>query len=238
MSTAVVTGAAGAIGRAIAARFCSEGFSVLCVDQSDTIAQVCRELDSLEGRAVPLSLDLTEAGAPEAVADAASSLGGAGILVNNAGITRDARAVKMDQREFRAVIRVNATAPLRLAETLGPRLDDGGSIVNISSRAALGNFGQANYSAAKSALIGATRALAIQFAPRIRVNSVAPGLVATPMTEAMPREVLEKLIARVPAGRAGTAAEIAEVVAFLASERAGYVTGQTLLTCGGRSVAG
>jgi NAD(P)-dependent dehydrogenase (short-subunit alcohol dehydrogenase family) len=110
-------------------------------------------------------------------------------------------------------------------------------IVNISSRAALGNFGQANYVAAKSALVGVTRALALRWAPHVRVNAVAPGLVDTPMTQAMPPEVLDKLVARVPAGRPAEPAEVAEVVAFLASEQASYITGQFLLACGGRSIA-
>ena len=120
----------------------------------------------------------------------------------------------------------------------GSRLADGGSVVNIASRAALGNFGQANYVTAKSGLIGATRALAMRWAPRVRVNAVAPGLVDTPMTRAIPPAVYEKLVARVPAGRAGAPEEIAEAVAFLASPRSSYVTGQVLLACGGRSVAG
>jgi len=159
------------------------------------------------------------------------------VLVNNAGITRDARALAMTPEDYALVIRVNLVAPLRLAEAAGPRLADGGSVVNIASRAALGNFGQANYVTAKSGLIGATRALAMRWAPRVRVNAVAPGLVDTPMTRAIPPAVYEKLVARVPAGRAGAPEEIAEAVAFLASPRSSYVTGQVLLACGGRSVA-
>jgi NAD(P)-dependent dehydrogenase (short-subunit alcohol dehydrogenase family) len=116
-------------------------------------------------------------------------------------------------------------------------MPDGGAIVNLASRAALGSFGQANYAAAKSGLIALTRALALRWAPRIRVNALAPGLVDTPMTAGMPPEVLDQLVARVPAGRMGTPAEMADVVAFLASPAASYITGQVLLACGGRSVA-
>jgi 3-oxoacyl-[acyl-carrier protein] reductase len=111
-------------------------------------------------------------------------------------------------------------------------------VINIASRTALGNFGQANYVAAKSALVGATRAMALRLAPRVRVNAVGPGLVDTPMTRAMPEDVLGKLVARVPVGHAADPEQIADVVAFLASERASYITGQLLLACGGRSVAG
>jgi NAD(P)-dependent dehydrogenase (short-subunit alcohol dehydrogenase family) len=160
------------------------------------------------------------------------------VLVNNAGITRDARADAMDVDDFRLVVRVNLVAPLRLAEAVADRLPDGGAIVNVSSRAALGNFGQANYVAAKSALIGATRALAVRLAPRVRVNAVAPGLVDTPMTQAMPAHVLDKLVDRVPAGRAADPREIAGVVGFLCAPASAYVTGQVLLACGGRSIAG
>jgi NAD(P)-dependent dehydrogenase (short-subunit alcohol dehydrogenase family) len=154
------------------------------------------------------------------------------VLVNNAGITRDARADAMDVDDFRLVVRVNLVAPLRLAEAVADQLPDGGTIVNVSSRAALGNFGQANYVAAKSALIGATRALAVRLAPRVRVNAVAPGLVDTPMTQAMPAHVLDKLVNRVPAGRAADPREIAGVVGFLCAPASAYVTGQVLLACG------
>jgi NAD(P)-dependent dehydrogenase (short-subunit alcohol dehydrogenase family) len=113
----------------------------------------------------------------------------------------------------------------------------GSAIVNVASRAALGSFGQANYSAAKAGLIGLTRALAVRWAPDIRVNVIAPGLVDTPMTAGMPEKVLSKLVARVPLGRMAEPAEIAETIAFLASPAASYVTGQVLLACGGRSIA-
>jgi 3-oxoacyl-[acyl-carrier protein] reductase len=238
MSAAIITGAAGVIGRAIAVALSAEGLPIVCVDQAASVGETCAEIDSRGGQAVACLVDLTEERAPRAIAEAAGKVGGASVLVNNAGITRDARALEMDSEDFRAVIRVNAVAPLRLAEALAPELSDGGSVINIASRAALGNFGQANYVAAKSALVGATRALALCWAPRLRVNAVAPGLVKSPMTDAMPPKVLEKLVARVPVGRAAEAAEIAQAVAFLASERASYVTGQMLLVCGGRSIAG
>jgi NAD(P)-dependent dehydrogenase (short-subunit alcohol dehydrogenase family) len=238
MTSAIVTGAAGAIGRATAEELARHDRPVLLVDRSDAVEAVRDELRALGAQAEACVVDLTDPGAPQAVIAAAERAGGCGVLVNNAGITRDARADSMELDDFRLVVRVNLVAPLRLAAALAPKLQDGGAIVNVSSRAALGNFGQANYVAAKSALIGATRALALRLAPRVRVNAVAPGLVDTPMTQSMPRDVLDKLVARVPAGRAADPREIAAVVGFLCSPAAGYVTGQVLLACGGRSIAG
>ena len=159
------------------------------------------------------------------------------MLVNNAGITRDARATKMEESAFAAVIEINLVAAMRLTLALEPRYRDGAAVINMSSRASLGNFGQANYSASKSGLVGFGRALAQRWAPRVRVNALAPSLVDTPMTQAMPPEVLEKMVARIPAGRIGSPDDVAGIVAFLASSEASYVTGQVLFACGGRSVA-
>ena len=238
MTAAVVTGAGGAIGRAIARRFARDGRPVLLVDRAEPVAAVRDELRDAGAAAEACVVDLADPSAPQVVREHADALGGAAVLINNAGITRDARALEMSTEDFRLVVRVNLVAALRLSETLAPHLADAGAIVNVASRAALGNFGQANYVAAKSALIGATRALALTHAPRIRVNAVAPGLVDTPMTQAIPVPVLEKLVARVPAGRAAEPDEIASVIAFLCSTDASYVTGQVLLACGGRSLAG
>lgn len=238
MSAAIVTGAAGAIGRAIALRLAEEGHAVVCVDRDKRVSAIVDEVKAAGGNAVECLVDLAEV---EAVRDVLAQAGQAGplsVLVNNAGVTRDGRARNMRERDFRHVVRINAVAPLRLAEAIAPYLEQGGAVVNVASRAALGNFGQANYVAAKAALIGATRAMAVRWAPRLRVNAVAPGLVDTPMTQTMPPEVLAKLVARIPLGRAAEPGEIAEVVAFLSSPSAAYVTGQMMLACGGRSIAG
>jgi NAD(P)-dependent dehydrogenase (short-subunit alcohol dehydrogenase family) len=238
MSAAIVTGAAGAIGRAVAEELSAQDRPVVLVDRSEAVEAVRDELRGRGARAEACVVDLADADAPATVMAAARRAGGPAVLVNNAGITRDARVEAMDVEDFRLVVRVNLVAPLRLAEAAAGQLPDGGAIVNVSSRAALGNFGQANYVAAKSALIGATRALALRLAPRVRVNAVAPGLVDTPMTQAMPTHVLDKLVRRVPAGRAADPREIAAVVGFLCAPASAYVTGQVLLACGGRSVAG
>ena len=159
------------------------------------------------------------------------------LLVNNAGITRDARLAKMEVEQFDQVIEVNLLAAMRLTSGLADLFAEGASVVSMSSRAALGNFGQANYVTSKSALIGFTRALAQQWAPRVRANVVSPGLIDTPMTQAMPADVLAKLVDKVPAGRIGTPLDVANSVVFLASDQAAYITGQVLTVCGGRSLA-
>jgi 3-oxoacyl-[acyl-carrier protein] reductase len=238
VNAAIVTGAAGAIGRAVAEELSAQDRPVVLVDRSEAVEAVRDDLRSCGAKVESCVVDLADADAPAAILAAADRLGGPSVLVNNAGITRDARADAMDVDDFRLVVRVNLVAPLRLAEAVADQLPDGGTIVNVSSRAALGNFGQANYVAAKSALIGATRALAVHLAPRVRVNAVAPGLVDTPMTQAMPAHVFDKLVDRVPAGRAADPREIAGVVGFLCAPASAYLTGQVLLACGGRSIVG
>lgn len=228
--TAIVTGAAGGLGGRIGERLADAGHDLVLVDLDPAVAEVA----AVAG-ARGVVADLTTADGVGAVLDAAGD--DVAVLVNNAGITRDARATKMDEADFAAVIEVNLVAAMRLTLALAPRYRDGAAVVNMSSRASLGNFGQANYSASKSGLVGFGRALAQRWAPRVRVNAVAPSLVDTPMTQAMPADVLAKMVARIPAGRIGTPDDVAGIVAFLASPEAAYVTGQVLFACGGRSVA-
>jgi len=228
--TAIVTGAAGGLGGRIGERLAAAGHDLLLVDLDPAVEEVAAARGA---RAVVA--DLTRAEGVGAVLAAAGE--DVAVLVNNAGITRDARATRMSEDDFAAVIEVNLVAAMRLTLALEPRYRDGAAVVNLSSRAALGNFGQANYSASKSGLVGFGRALAQRWAPRVRVNAVAPSLVDTPMTRAMPPDVLAKMVARIPAGRIGTPDDVAGIVAFLASPDAAYVTGQVLFACGGRSVA-
>jgi 3-oxoacyl-[acyl-carrier protein] reductase len=230
VSTAIVTGAAGGLGERIGERLAAAGHELVLVDLDPGVEKVA----AAQG-ARGVVADLTKAEGVDAVVAAAGAE--VGVLVNNAGITRDARATKMSEADFAAVIEINLTAAIRLTLALEECFVEGASVVNMSSRASLGNFGQANYSASKAGLVGFGRALAQRWAPRVRVNAVAPSLVDTPMTQAMPPEVLAKLVAKIPAGRIGTPDDVAGIVAFLASPDAAYVSGQVIYACGGRSVA-
>jgi len=235
---AVVTGAARGIGRAIAERLAAEGLHIILPDRSEQVTETANRLTSRGAAATAVVADLGAAGGLASVVDAVDATGGAlRALVNNAGITRDGRLGKLAPEDFLAVMRVNLGVPFELTRRLEARFVDGGAVVNLSSRAYLGNVGQFNYSASKGGVVGLTRALALSLAPRVRVNAVAPGLIATEMTAAMPANVRRRLVGAVPMGRIGEPVEIADTVAFLCSERAGYVTGQVLVACGGRSLA-
>jgi 3-oxoacyl-[acyl-carrier protein] reductase len=213
---AVVTGAARGIGKAVADRLDGDGYDVLRVDLAEGFLA---DVTSAEDRARIVA-----------------AAGPVDVLVNNAGITRDARIVKMTEEQFLSVIRVNLGAAYELTRAL--TLNDGASVVSLASRAYLGNFGQFNYSASKGGLVGMTRALALELAPRgVRVNAIAPSLTASEMTRAMPEKVLDKMIASIPLGRQAEPEEIAETIAALASPATAYVTGQVLVACGGRSLA-
>jgi 3-oxoacyl-[acyl-carrier protein] reductase len=230
--TVVVTGAAGGIGQAITTELLHRGYAVLGVDLSPTVAE---DLAAMGERVRGVRADLTSADGRAAVLDALDGTEVAG-LVNCAGITRDGLLRDLDDDAIALVLEVNAVAAARLAEVLAPRISDGGAIVNIASRAALGNVGQVNYATSKGMLVGLSRALARQLAPRVRVNAVAPGLIATDMTAAMPEHVLDKLVSRVPLARMGEPAEVAVAVADLLGPSSAYVTGQTVYVCGGRSI--
>lgn len=235
---AVITGAAGGLGVPISRRLGKAGYKLLLVDLNPAVEDVVAELRAEGTVAHSCVADLSTDSGIAAVADAVRVTGTPlRTLVNNAGITRDARVQKMTVEQFDQVIEVNLVAAMRLTIGLEELFVEGSSVICMSSRAALGNFGQANYVMSKSGLIGFTRALAQQWAPRVRANAVAPGLVDTPMTRAMPSEVLAGLVAKVPAGRIGTSEDIAAAVEWLASDAASYVTGQTLIVCGGRSLA-
>jgi len=234
---ALVTGGSGGIGAAICRRLAADGRHVLVHAHRhlDTAQALAAEIAAQGGSAEALAFDVTDARATHAALETLLEQGPVQILVNNAGIHDDAAFPGMSESQWRRVIEVslhgffNVTQPLVLP-MIRTRW---GRIVNMASVSAVaGNRGQTNYAAAKGALISATRALALEVAKRgVTVNAVAPGLIATAMSaQAFPEEAIRRLV---PLQRAGTAEEVADLVAFLASERAAYVTGQTIPINGG-----
>ena len=228
----VVTGAARGIGRAIAEHLAANpSFTVIGVDLAPELALANDDI-------VAVQVDLTTDDGVAAVVKAVESTGVPLLgLVNNAGITRDARLINMTDDDFEAVLDVNLGAAFRLTTALADLMTDGGSIVNIASRAYLGNFGQFNYSMSKGALVGLTRAMALSLAPHLRVNAIAPGLIGTEMAMAIPDDVLDKMISAIPLDRMGTPEEIANVVWFLLTPLSSYITGHVLVVGGGRSLS-
>jgi 3-oxoacyl-[acyl-carrier protein] reductase len=233
---ALVTGASGGIGGAVARALHAQGATVVL---SGTRVEPLEALKAELGqRAHVLRCDLGDAAATEKlVPDAEAAMGRLDILVNNAGLTRDTLALRMKDDDWQKVLDVNLTAGFRLARAAlrGMMKRRWGRIVGITSIVGVtGNPGQANYAASKAGMIGLSKALAAEVASRsITVNCVAPGFIETPMTAALNEAQKTALLARIPAGRLGAGADVAAAVVYLASEEAAYVTGQTLHVNGG-----
>jgi NAD(P)-dependent dehydrogenase (short-subunit alcohol dehydrogenase family) len=193
---------------------------------------------ALSEHITPVQVDLTSPEGPSLVRETVEAAGVPLVgLVNNAGITRDARLVNMADEDFTAVLEVNLGAAYRLSTALAPSMSDGGSIVNIASRAYLGNFGQFNYSMSKGGLVGMTRAMALRLAPGIRVNAVAPGLISSEMSLGIPEEIRDKMVAAIPLDRMGTPEEVANTVWWLLTPLSNYITGEVIVVGGGRSLS-
>ncbi len=237
---ALVTGSTRGIGRAVAGLLAAEGAKVAVTGRSlEAAAAVAQEIGN---GAIGLALEVSDpASVSAAVGAAVSAWGGIDVLVNNAGMTRDNLILRMKLEDWHAVLEANLTgAFLCCKECLRHMVKArGGAIVNISSVVGeLGNPGQANYCASKAGLEGLTRSLAREYAGRgIRVNAVAPGFIATDMTHALGEAAKESLTGQIPLGRLGTPEDVAEAVAFLASDRASYLTGQVLHVNGGMYMA-
>jgi 3-oxoacyl-[acyl-carrier protein] reductase len=237
--TAVVTGGAQGIGFAIAERFVAEGARVVLgdLDQAATEAAVVKLGGDDVAHAV--RCDVTKAADVEAlVAAAVDGFGGIDVMVNNAGITRDATMRKMTEDQFDQVIAVHLKGTwngTRLAAGI-MRESGGGAIINISSISGkVGLMGQTNYSAAKAGIVGMTKAAAKEVAHLgVRINAIQPGLIRSAMTEAMPQKIWDAKLAEVPMARAGEPSEIASVAVFLASDLSSYMTGTVLEVTGGR----
>lgn len=239
--TAVITGGAQGIGYAIAQRFIAEGARVVLGDLDPEATEAA--VATLGGSAVAHAVraDVTDAAAVQALVDAAvDTFGGLDIMVNNAGITRDATMRKMTEEQFDQVIAVHLKGcwnGTRLAASI-MREAKSGAIINISSISGkVGLVGQTNYSAAKAGIVGLTKAAAKEVAHLgVRINAIQPGLIRSAMTEAMPQRIWDQKLAEIPMGRAAEPSEVASVATFLASDMSSYMTGCVLEVTGGRHI--
>jgi 3-oxoacyl-[acyl-carrier protein] reductase len=236
---ALITGASGGIGSAIARRLHAAGAKVaLSGTRQELLERLANELGE---RAFILPCNLNDMAAVEALPkQAIDAHGSLDILVNNAGITRDNLFMRMSDEEWQTVINVNLTATMKLCKGAlrGMMKSRWGRIINISSVVgATGNPGQGNYAASKAGMVGMSKSLAYEVASRgITVNVVAPGFIATAMTDKLADDRKEAILAQIPAGRMGAAEDIASAVGYLASDGAGYVTGSTLHVNGGMAM--
>jgi len=236
---AVVTGAGRGIGRAIALAYARMGADVACVSRTEeNSAKVAAEVEALGRRAWPLAVDVSDTAAVDAAAKGILELAGrVDILVNNAGVTRDNLLMRMSEEEWDTVINTNLKGAFNFTKALTrPFIKQrSGRIINIASVIGLiGNAGQSNYAASKAALIGFTKSVAKELAPRgITANAIAPGFIETDMTAALDDKVRESIIGNVPLGRFGSPDDIAHAAVFLAMEPSGYITGQVLTVDGG-----
>ncbi len=237
---ALVTGAARGIGRAVALRFAAEGADIAFTYRSsaDAADSLIMEIESLGVRGKAYASDASDfEGAHAVVDDVKTAFGRVDILVCNAGVTRDGLMMRMTESQWDTVIINNLKSAFNYVHACTPVMarQRGGSIICMSSVVGLsGNAGQANYSASKAGLIGLVKSVAKEMGPRgIRANCIAPGFIATDMTEAVPEAMRAEWEKQIPLRRGGTPEDVAGVALFLASDLAGYVTGQVVSCCGG-----
>jgi len=240
---ALLTGASQGIGRETALALAEAGAKVVAAARNEEkLAALVNEIIAAGGEAIAIKMDVAD---PDQIKSgfkqALEKFARLDILVNNAAITRDGLALRMKQDDWDAVIRTNLTgAHLCIQQALSTMMRArAGRIINIASVVAqMGNAGQANYVAAKAGLVGLTKAIAIEIASRnITVNAVAPGFIATPMTDVLPDKVKDELKLRIPLGRMGSARDVASSIVFLASDEAAYITGHVLDVNGGLYLA-
>lgn len=238
---AVVTGAGQGIGEGVALRFADEGAAVAALDVNlDTAGTAAEKIKSGGGKAAGIQCDVSKSDQVNAAAEQViAEFGTVDVLVNNAGIIRDAQVKNLTEEMWNLVLDVNTKGSFLCTKAFSQVMIEKryGKILNVSSRAAMGNFGQANYSAAKGANISLTRTLALEFGRfNINVNCIAPGYIDTPLMQKLDPKIIERILKGTPLQRGGTPADIAAAAAFLCSDEGGFITGQTLYICGGRSL--
>jgi 3-oxoacyl-[acyl-carrier protein] reductase len=238
----IVTGAAQGIGAATALKFAREGATVIVCDvRQDSVDAVVARCQAEGAQATGFVMDVTQREMVDAVvADVRERYGRIDVLVNNAGITQDARLQKMTLEQFDRVIDVNLRGVFHCAQAVADTMvaQGGGVILNASSVVGIyGNFGQTNYAATKFGVIGFTKTWSRELGPKgVRVNAVAPGFIATPILQTIPDKVLQEMEHKVPLRRLGQPEEIANVYAFLASDEASYINGAVIEVAGGMTV--
>ena len=236
---AVVTGASGGIGAAIAYRMAAEGADLAVCGQNEARRRETLEKARATGRRVePFLLDVSKgAQVQKTVGEIEKAFGRIDILINNAGITKDGLVMRMSEDDWDQVMSVNLKSVFLFTKAVcrGMMKQRAGAIVNISSVIGLvGNPGQGNYSASKGGINAFTKSVARELSSRnIRCNAIAPGFIETRMTEAIPADLQKKMLESIPLGRYGKPEDVAEAVVFLASDKAGYITGQVMAVCGG-----
>ena len=240
--TAIVTGGGRGIGRAIALALASAGASVAVFErEAAAAAETASAVERAGGKAMAVPVDVTNLKDVEAAVNKVVDLWKRlDIVINNAGITRDQLLMRMSEKDWEAVLKVNLTGAFAVCRAVVRPLlkQKSGNIVNIASIIGLmGNAGQANYAASKGGLIAFTKSLARELAPRgIRVNALAPGFIATAMTDKIPADLREKMVQSIPLGRMGQPEDVARGVLFLAGPDASYITGQVLVVDGGMRI--
>lgn len=236
---AIITGAGQGIGKATALRFAQEGAKIAVVDFNEQTGQaVAEEIQGQGGQALFIKTDVARHDQAQQMAQTVSEkFGRIDVLVNNAGILRDAQLVRMTESDFDAVIAVNLKGAFNCTQAVAPIMIEQGSgrIISAASVVGLyGNFGQSNYVASKAGIIGMTKVWARELGRKgICVNAVAPGFISTEMVQSIPQQVIEAMIEKVPLKRMGTPDEVAKVYLFLASDEASYVNGTVLSVDGG-----